>query len=149
MGTARCPRRRCKTPSRLCREIRWYKGRIIHEQTCCNPVKSSAPLRSPRQAWLYPYHSQQMFSCCKQLQRSWPGQCFPALKVKYWFCFYCLTWLFLLHLKSMGSLHLRSQRRDYSVLWFYDWGALSSHGGALGLAVVTSGSAGLSSLPFL
>lgn len=42
--------------------------------------------------------------CCKKLQRSRPGQCFPALKVEYCFGFCCLTWMFLLHLKSMASL---------------------------------------------
>lgn len=82
-------------------------------------VKSSALLHSPTQAQLYRYCSQQMFCCCKELQRSTPGQCSPALKVKYWFCFCCLTCMFLLCLKSMGFLHLWPQRTGYFVLWFY------------------------------
>lgn len=48
-----------------------------------------------------------------------PSRCYPAVKSsretgsaflpsmsKYWFCFHYLTWMFLLHFKSMTSLHL-------------------------------------------
>lgn len=59
-----------------------------------------------------------------------PSRCYPAVKSsretgsaflpsmsKYWFCFHYLTWMFLLHFKSMASLHLWPLRGDWSIFY--------------------------------